>query len=128
MEKLFQAEPLDALARRTLIGIWKELYEEEWPGTYVALKVLADEIREMRGATMRTRDEIQSAHDSLESLAECPPLSRHPAFPLLSASLDMLCWVLGHNSSFELNLKNLLADLQKRVDRGEYAKQEETIQ
>ena len=65
---------------------------------------------------MRSKDELQRAHDLLHSivLGQVPITLSREEQPLIVAALDVLCWALhhDHNQSFALNLALLTKALE----------------
>lgn len=56
--------------------------------------------------TMRTREEVQRAHDLLVAYVTGPSAHDNPATRCIVGALDVLCWVLHHeDQNFEVNLE-----------------------
>jgi len=69
-------------------------------------------------AIVRTEDEIRRAHDRLVAVVtkEVNLEMSQDDIDLLTCSLDVLCWLLGHDHSqaFTNNLNKLAAEIQRR--------------
>jgi len=67
---------------------------------------------------MRSKDEIQKAHDQLLPIVTGEVDFGYPpgVIDAARASLDVLCWVLehDHNISFQDNLEKILKEAERR--------------
>jgi hypothetical protein len=93
--------------------LWVELFPDEpWTDADTALRYMASEIRMLRADQdpMRSRDEIQRAHDVLVQVVTNPVIRAVVIDPNdlddLVRNLEPLCWVLRHddNRTFGQNL------------------------
>jgi hypothetical protein len=103
--------------------IWSALFPDQpWPGDDAEVKAMADEIRSLRTLTdnvvtralneqeqMRSRDEIQRAHDIVGRY--CTETNDAETFAQVSA----LCWVLRHGN--DGNFAKSLQAVEERLER-----------